>query len=171
VTSTPSTPNPLPTRFVTAREVQVEVQPWCTCEWLCRPGLVDAEHLLLVRAHMPPGEAHLFHRHPSAEEVIYVLEGRAEQWVGRERRVLGPGDVAHIPTDVVHATLNAGDGVLRFLAILSPARFDGPPTIDVAGEEPWLSIVAKTRDGRAGRCQRRDQPPAGETISGRDGAG
>lgn len=127
-------------RFVTAAEKIVEELPWGPHDWLCRPDIVEAEKLLLVRVHMPPGQAHRFHRHPEMEEIIYVLEGTAEQWVEREKRLLGPGEMAHIPVNVVHGTYNAGAGTLRFLAILSPAKFTGPALIDVSGEEPWRSL-------------------------------
>jgi quercetin dioxygenase-like cupin family protein len=130
-------------RFVTSGEIEVETLPWGPHEWLCRPGLTDAERLLLVRVRMPPGTGHAFHRHPAMEEIIYVVSGTAEQWVDRESRRLGPGDIAHIPVDVVHGTYNAGDDTLIFLAILSPAVFEGPALVDMAGEEPWRSL----RDG------------------------
>jgi quercetin dioxygenase-like cupin family protein len=129
-------------RFVTAAEMQVESSPWGPHEWLSRPGLTDAEELLLVRVRMPPGRAHQFHRHPTMEEIIYVESGTAEQWVDRERRILQPGDSAHIPRDVVHGTYNAGTDTLVFLAILSPAKFDGPALVDVHTEEPWRSLKA-----------------------------
>lgn len=129
-----------PRRFVTAAEMKVEELPWGPHDWLCRPDLVEADKLLLVRVHMPAGQAHRFHRHPEMEEIIYVLEGTAEQWVEKEKRLLGPGEMAHIPTNVVHGTYNTGQGTLRFLAILSPAKFNGPALIDVSGEEPWRSL-------------------------------
>jgi quercetin dioxygenase-like cupin family protein len=127
-------------RFVTPQEMQVEEAPWGPHEWLCRPGLTDAKDLLMVRVRMPPGKGHAFHRHPAMEEIIYVISGRAEQWVERESRLLVPGDTAHIPKDIVHGTYNAGDETLVFLAILSPAIFEGPALIDVSGEEPWASL-------------------------------
>lgn len=94
----------------------------------------------MVRVLMPTGTAHQFHRHPTMEEIIYVISGTAEQWVDREKRLLGPGDAAHIPMDVVHGTYNAGNDTLVFLAILSPARFEGPALIDVHLEEPWRAL-------------------------------
>lgn len=129
-----------PLRFVTDAEMKVEQLPWGPHDWLCRPDIVDAEKLLLVRVHMPPGQGHAFHRHPEMEEIIYVLEGKAEQWVDREKRLLGPGELAHIPMNMVHGTYNAGEGVLHFLAILSPAKFQGPALIDMSPEEPWRSL-------------------------------
>jgi quercetin dioxygenase-like cupin family protein len=127
-------------RFVTAGELQIETLDWGPHEWLCRPGLTDAENLMLVRVRMPPGQGHAFHRHPAMEEIIYVVSGRAEQWVDQSRRILEEGDIAHIPTDVVHATYNAGDATLVFLAILSPAEFEGPALVDVSEEAPWNGL-------------------------------
>jgi quercetin dioxygenase-like cupin family protein len=126
--------------FITRSELQVEPSQWGPHEWISRPGLTSAEELLMVRVLMPPGRAHQFHRHPAMEEIIYVASGTAEQWVGTEKRLLGPGDAAHIPRDVVHGTYNAGSDTLVFLAILSPAVFEGPALIDVHLEEPWRSL-------------------------------
>jgi quercetin dioxygenase-like cupin family protein len=131
-----------PRRFVTDAEMEVEQLPWGPHEWLCRPGLTAARDLLLVRVRMPPGKAHAFHRHPSMEELIYVVSGRAEQWVETRSQLLGPGDVAHVPKNLVHGTYNAGDETLVFLAILSPAVAEGPALVDVSREEPWASLRA-----------------------------
>ncbi|MEX2152850.1 MAG: cupin domain-containing protein [Gemmatimonadaceae bacterium] len=127
-------------RFVTGADARVEASPWGPHEWLSRPGLTDAKELLLVRVLMPPGRAHQFHRHPAMEEIIYVISGTAEQWVDRDKRILGPGDSAHIPRDVVHGTYNAGKDTLVFLAILSPAVFEGPALVEVHTDEPWASL-------------------------------
>jgi quercetin dioxygenase-like cupin family protein len=81
------------------------------------------------------------------EEIIYVEAGTAEQWVDGDRRLLHPGEMAHIPRDVVHGTYNAGDDTLVFLAILSPAVSDGPALVDVHQEEPWRSLRAPLVSG------------------------
>ena len=83
------------------------------------------------------------------EEIIYVISGTAEQWVDHERRILVAGEMAHIPIDVVHGTYNAGKDTLVFLAILSPAKFEGPALIDVHQEEPWRSLHAPMTFGPA----------------------
>lgn len=130
----------MPHRFITSTELQIEPSPWGPHEWISRPDLTAAEQLLMVRVMMPPRRAHQFHRHPAMDEIIYVVSGTAEQWVDRESRLLGPGDAAHIPANVVHGTYNAGDETLVFLAILSPARFEGPALVDVHLEEPWRTL-------------------------------
>jgi len=129
-------------RFIANDDVQVEEAPWGKHDWISRVGLTEAEHLMLVRVNMPVGQAHKFHRHPAMEEIIYVISGQAEQWVDKERQILGPGDSAHIPMDMVHGTYNAGDSELVFLAILSPAVFEGPALVDVSEDAPWNTMRA-----------------------------
>ena len=65
------------------------------------------------------------------------LGGEIEQWVDKEKRILKPGDVAHIPAGVVHATFNASKADATILAILSPGASKGPFMVDVSGEAPW----------------------------------
>ena len=127
-------------RFISQNEVEVDELPWGPHEWMSRPGLTEAEELLLVRVSMPPGKAHQFHRHPEMEEIIYVVSGKAEQWVEDKHQILGPGEMAHIPKDVVHGTYNPFDDTLVFLAILAPATFEGPALIDEFEQEPWASL-------------------------------
>lgn len=131
--------------FVSDGEAIPETNDWTYNEWLCRPGLVDAEQLLMVRATMLPRTCHPFHVHPFREEIIHVLSGRAEQWVGTEYRVLGPSEIALIPAGTPHATYNPFNETLVFHAILSPAKLDSPESDapdpqDVSDLEPWLSI-------------------------------
>ncbi|MGC4016543.1 MAG: cupin domain-containing protein [Luteolibacter sp.] len=138
-----------PRRFVQNQEAVRETNAWTHNEWLCRPDLVGAEKLLMVRATMPPHHCHPFHVHPHREEIIHVISGRAEQWVGEEYRILGPGEIAHIPPGVPHGTFNPFDETLVFNAILSPAVLPDDLAADedpreVAAEAPWKSM----RDGR-----------------------
>lgn len=129
-----------PLRFVTAKEMKVDELSWGRLDWLSIPELVAAEKLMLACVHIQPGQGHAFHRHPEMEEIIYVLEGSCEQWVEREKRILGPGEMAHIPTNVVHASYNCGQSMLRVLAILSPAKITGPMLVDVSDDEPWKNL-------------------------------
>ena len=135
----------IPRRFVHIADAIREANDWTNNEWLCRPDLVAAEKLLLVRANMAPMHCHPFHFHPHREEIIYVVYGRAEQWVGEEYRVLRAGEMAHIPSGVVHATYNPHAEPLVFLAMLSPAKLPAdlaaaPDPHDVSGEVPWAKL-------------------------------
>ena len=132
-------------RFVQIADAARETNPWTNNEWLCRPDVVAAEKLLLVRANMAPGWCHPFHYHLHREEIIHVVYGRAEQWVGDEYRILGPGEIAHIPPGTIHGTFNPHAEPLVFLAILSPAVLPDnlakdPDPHDVGPQEPWVSL-------------------------------
>ncbi len=127
-------------RFVSFPEAEIEELPGKIHHWYCRPGMVKETNLMFVRAHLQPGQAHRFHYHPKMEEILYVLSGSAEQWVEREKRQMCPGDSLYLPAGIVHGTYNAGSELLDFLAILSPARSDGPVTVEVNDQEPWRSL-------------------------------
>jgi len=127
-------------RFVTAAEKVDFLSPWTLEEWLCRSDIVPNNELLMVRANMEPGRSHPFHTHPTREEIIYVLSGRAEQWIGREHRVLGPGEMVLVPKGEVHGTYNPFRERLVFLAILAPATAADPAVVDVSSQEPWASL-------------------------------
>jgi len=129
-----------PHRFVTEAEALKEEYKGRTNFWMVRPEVCEARDLQVCRAVLPAGEGHNFHTHPELEEVIYVLSGAVEQWVETEKRLLGPGEVAHIPKGVVHATFNPTDADAVILAILSPAAATGPFLVDVSHEEPWRGL-------------------------------
>lgn len=131
----------MPNHFISSAQVQHGDMPWCHVEWMSNPDLVGARDILLVRATFPAGNAHKFHTHPGREEIIYVLEGTAEQWVGEEKKLLQPGDMAHIPKNTPHATRNPGSLPLKFLAILSPVEAPGEFAVDVFDQEPWCHLM------------------------------
>jgi quercetin dioxygenase-like cupin family protein len=137
--------NPAERRFVPTVDAIRETSAWTKSEWLCRPDLVAADKLLMVRATMDPFHSHPFHQHPHREEIIYIIAGRAEQWVGPEYRILVAGDTAHIPAGMVHATYNPHPEPLVFLAILSPAQLPAdlaaaPDPYDVSTQAPWSGL-------------------------------
>ncbi len=140
-----ATPSDGNRHFILENDVVVETNDWTVNEWLCRPDMTVSRELLMVRAIMEPFHCHPFHHHPHREEIIHVVEGRAEQWVGNEYRILGPGEVAIVPPGVPHGTFNPFPERLVFHAILTPAVLDGekaadPDPYDVSGDEPWASM-------------------------------
>jgi quercetin dioxygenase-like cupin family protein len=127
-------------RFVTAADAVQFQSPWTLEEWLCRSDVVKNQQLLLVRANMEPFRSHPFHNHPTREELIFIISGQAEQWVGKEHRILKAGEMAFIPMGEVHGTYNPFPEKLVFLAILSPANAAEPGIVDKSTEEPWASL-------------------------------
>ena len=90
----------------------------------------------LVKVIMKKGDKHDFHRHPEMNEILYILKGRAEQWVEDEKQMLREGDSVYIDADVVHAIFNASTEDLEFLAILGPSSGWDAGTIDESQNAP-----------------------------------
>jgi quercetin dioxygenase-like cupin family protein len=126
--------------FIPAEAAEVEQVGAKTHYWYTKPGLVHTDKINFIRVTLPPGEYHDFHNHPGMEEVLYVTAGTAEQWLETECRILKAGDAVHIPKGLIHATFNAGDDELEFLAVLAPADSTEPMTVDHSQEEPWKSL-------------------------------
>lgn len=105
--------------------------------WHSHPEINSEAETYMVKVVIKPGEGHDFHVHPEMHEILYVLEGKAEQWIEDERKILQKGESVYINAAVVHATFNAGDTDLEFLAILSPSGGWEAGTVDVSGEKPY----------------------------------
>jgi quercetin dioxygenase-like cupin family protein len=128
-------------KFVIAKDTPPEVLDWGRLRWMSNPPSTGAKHLTVIDVTLAPGKGHDFHKHPDQEEVIYVVAGEVEQWVDRDKRKLVPGDCAHIPAGVVHASFNVGATDAKVVAILGPCVGDiGYELVDVADDEPWRGL-------------------------------
>ena len=127
--------------FMMSADTPAEVLDWGKLRWMSHPPSTGAGQLTVIEVNITPGNGHDFHKHPDQEEVIYCISGKVEQWLGTEKRILGPGDSVFIGADVVHASFNAGDTDAQLLAILGPCVGDqGYELVDVAGEAPWKDL-------------------------------
>ncbi len=127
--------------FISAVEARSEAIPLGTLAWFSAPPDTGAKSLAVVEVRFSPDGGHDFHLHPGQEEVIYVLEGKIEQWVGRDRRLLVAGDSAFITAGTPHASFNVTESDARILAILGPCVGEtGYELVDLAGQEPWASL-------------------------------
>ena len=114
---------------------------WGDLTWLSGPRATRAKRLVVMEVRLAPGGFHNFHRHPRQEEVIYVLDGRVEQWLERKRRALKAGDSVFIPRNTVHATFNTAKRGARCLAVLGPSIGKGGyELVDVSRRKPWKSL-------------------------------
>ncbi|HEX9905575.1 MAG TPA: cupin domain-containing protein [Propylenella sp.] len=131
----------MPGKFVVAAETAEDVLDWGRLRWLSNPPSTGARALTVIDVTLAPGKGHAFHKHPDQEEVLYVVTGEVEQWVDRDRRMLGPGDSAFVPADMVHASFNVGSGEAKIIAILGPCvGAGGYELVDVSGEAPWTGM-------------------------------
>ena len=116
------------TAFVSASEAREAPLPHCMLRWLCQGEFSDLQGLAFGEATFPVGGGHGPHRHPNAEEILYVLRGGALQGVSDEQRELRPGDVALVRRDEAHWTRSLGDEPLVLLVLFSDPK---PETVDL----------------------------------------
>ncbi len=128
-------------RFITQEDIVRDTPDWGELGWICRPSLTGSTELCVMDVTINPGDGHAFHRHPDQEEIIWVREGRVEQWLEQDKRELGPGEAVYIPKGVVHASFTVGDTHAKVAVILSPtAGEDGYAVEEGADQEPWASL-------------------------------
>ena len=80
-----------------------------------------------------PGKGAPAHFHHREDEAFYVLAGRYEFEVGRERFEAMPGAFAFVPRGVVHAFANTGREPARMLITVTPG-FEHEEFFREAGE-------------------------------------
>jgi len=83
----------------------------------------DGAFCLLVD-HPPPGWSLPAHLHHGVAETIHIIEGEFEMTVDGKRRLLGTGETAHIPADLVHSGRNIGTSTGVRIVIFSPAGME-----------------------------------------------
>ena len=128
-------------RFVPKGKAKVDRLDWGDMKWLSRPRDTQAKKLCVIEVVLRPGGGHNFHRHPGQEEVIYVIEGAVEQWLGRQRKVLRSGDSVFIGVGQVHASFNVFRKNAKLLAILGPCKGRaGYGLVDVSAQRPWKHL-------------------------------
>ncbi|MCX7826981.1 MAG: cupin domain-containing protein, partial [Verrucomicrobiae bacterium] len=125
-------------KFIVASEIVRDRLDWGEMGWISRPATTQARNICEIAVTLEPGFGHNFHKHPRQEEVIHVLAGEIEQWLGTQKRTLKPGDAVFIGPDLVHASFNTGQQTAKLLVVLSPCVGEGGYELaDVAGEAPW----------------------------------
>jgi quercetin dioxygenase-like cupin family protein len=128
-------------KFIPAANAERERMDWGVLSWISRPQTTGAEQLVVIEVVLTPGCGHNFHKHAHQEEVIYVVAGAVEQWIGEEKRILQAGDGVFIGADVVHASFNDSASDAKIIAILGPCvGAEGYQLIDVAAESPWRDL-------------------------------
>ncbi len=128
-------------RFIRDADIVRDQFDWGQSGWVSRPELTGSRALCVMDVRIDPGGGHPFHKHPDQEEVIWVREGRVEQWLEDEKQELGPGEAVYIEKGVVHASFTIGDEPAAISVILSPTAGEGGyEVVDVFEEEPWASM-------------------------------
>ena len=81
-------------------------------------AIVGSKELCVFEEWCAPGTSAPTHSH-KVEEVLMVLSGKMEVWLGDERGTLTKGESIIVPAGIGHGFRNAGDEELHLQAILS----------------------------------------------------
>ncbi|RRQ48001.1 cupin domain-containing protein [Maribacter algicola] len=128
--------------FILEAEATMEKHDWGTLRWVSNPTVQGAKQITSLVVHLPKDQGHNFHLHPTQEEVIFVIEGSIEQWIGKEKHILNPGDSVFIPANTVHASFQIGDKEAKLLATLGPCSDNevGYDIQDMSIESPYNTL-------------------------------
>jgi quercetin dioxygenase-like cupin family protein len=128
-------------KFILSGDVEREQLDWGELGWISRPSMTGAGDITVIEVTLNAGKGHDFHKHPTQEEVIYVMSGEIEQWLESEKQVLKPGDSIFIDADVVHASFNVGEATAVLMVVLGPCDGEaGYIAVEVAAQEPWSKL-------------------------------
>lgn len=86
---------------------------------------IGGEQVLLCHVTYEPGTTVRRHRHESAEQVMWIIEGSVTMMVGDETRKLGPGDVVVVNPGIEHELYS--ETGLTFIEALAPVLRDHVP--------------------------------------------
>lgn len=111
-----------------------------------RDGANTAGAAFEIEALLPPGlSGPPAHRHRRGTEAFTVLDGELRVRLGRDRRVLGPGETVTVPPGITHAFANPADRPARIRVVETPAGPLEPQfrALAAAGRFPPLRRLAR----------------------------
>lgn len=82
---------------------------------------VSGEKLMSVELTMAKGAVVPLHHHPH-EQITHVISGKIEFEAAGDKRVMGPGEVVHVPSNLPH-TATAQEATVM-IEVFSPPRED-----------------------------------------------
>jgi len=119
-------------------------------EW--RPGVMTrmrvsaiagSAQLCIFEQWCDPGKGAPTHVH-AVEEVLSVLSGQAEIWVGDERSPVSPGQAVVIPAGLKHGFRNIGTATLHVQAILAAPIFEATFEDGDVTRRRWVPVHRAT---------------------------
>lgn len=73
---------------------------------------------------LPLGKKVPLHKHPTTDELFFILKGKIKFKVGEKEVVAGPGDTVQGKMDIPHSFENIGDEPCVFLSVKGPKPVD-----------------------------------------------
>ena len=87
---------------------------------MLNPTTVGSKKFMSFVVEVHPGGAIPEHTHGPAEVGLHVLDGKASVIIDGQEELAEPGTAIHVPTGSTIGLTNVDEGILRFIAVLSP---------------------------------------------------
>lgn len=87
---------------------------------MLNPTTVGSKKFMSFVVEVHPGGAIPEHTHGPAEVGLHVLDGKASVIIDGQEELVAPGTAIHVPIGSTIGLTNVDEGVLRFIAVLSP---------------------------------------------------
>ena len=86
---------------------------------------IGGEQVMICHVEYAPGTRVARHSHPTAEQVMWIVDGDVTMTVGDEAKTLGAGDVVVVNRGVEHELYS--EGGMTFVEALAPVLRDHVP--------------------------------------------
>lgn len=91
-------------------DVELQEFPWGWIRWTMNSQLDNNATMTFGVVYIKPHQTNPLHVHPTAEEILHVIEGSCEHRKGDQWVKMGPGDTIRIPRGVPHNARTGDEG-------------------------------------------------------------
>jgi quercetin dioxygenase-like cupin family protein len=81
---------------------------------------IVGKYVYFGHVHKAPGTGSVLHYHPN-EFMVFILDGKANAICGKDRQILSPGTLMHVPPCGRHQVKATEEGPMSYLAIKEPS--------------------------------------------------
>ncbi|MHB8813278.1 MAG: cupin domain-containing protein [Steroidobacteraceae bacterium] len=110
-----------------------------------------SSHLVFITEDLPPGATIDRHRHPGADEIIFLQNGRARVSLGDRTREVRGGATVFAPANTWIQVTNIGTEAIHGVFVFSAPGFDDFMRAESAPEGEKVTPLSKAEDARLTR--------------------
>jgi len=107
-----------------------------------------SSHLVLVTEDVPPGGKIDRHRHPGADEIIFLQNGRARVNLGDRMKEVHAGATVFVPADTWIEVTNIGTDAIHGVFVFSAPGFDDFMRAESVPEGQKITPLTKDEDAQ-----------------------